>query len=115
MTCPQCRARFIGMGERSAEASLAAHTGGKHTSKPRSSRAEESATTVQRVVDEIRARIAAGSLAPGTAVRQGSLAAELGLSRHYVERAVGQLIAAGTLRWSGATSAYARRACVPLR
>ena len=66
--------------------------------------------------ETITGRIANGELKPGQVIRQGALAAELEVTRHYVQTAIEQLIAAGTLRYSDATSAYARRAvvCWPL-
>jgi DNA-binding GntR family transcriptional regulator len=70
---------------------------------------------LQRVVDTLIGKTADGSLKPGQVIKQSEVATELEISRHYVQPAIEQLIASGTLRWSSATSAYARRTYVPLR
>lgn len=111
-TCRECSppARFIGIGDRSAKDNLARHVEDRHAPKMPNPRTDP--VMLQRVVDTITERIADGSLAPGKVVNQGELAAELGVTRHYTQLAVEQLIVAGTLRWTDANSTYARRAVV---
>lgn len=116
--CEQCRphATFIAIGDRSAEDNLQAHIEIKHQPKVKKVAAAESAAAVKRVAETITDRIADGSLRPGMPVKQVELVSELGTSRHYTQAAIEQLVEAGALRWTAATSAYTRRTvvCWPL-
>lgn len=111
VTCPQCRARFISIGERSAETNLAGHIESKHGPR-RGPKTEDGAAAIELVRTTVISQIGSGELKPGQVLSLSRLRAELGVSRHYVEVAVEQLVAAGTLCWSDAASVYNRRACV---
>ncbi|MET1036707.1 MAG: GntR family transcriptional regulator [Aeromicrobium sp.] len=50
-------------------------------------------TGADRLADELRERVLSGSLAPGAPLREESIAAEHGLSRHTVRRALERLVA----------------------
>ncbi len=50
-------------------------------------------TGADRLADELREQVLAGSLAPDTPMREESIAAEHGLSRHTVRRALERLVA----------------------
>src|SRR3954452_24930831 len=55
----------------------------------------ELASTVDRVADELRRAIFDGELESGTALREGALAASLGVSRPTVREALAVLVAEG--------------------
>jgi DNA-binding GntR family transcriptional regulator len=50
-------------------------------------------TGADRLADELRDRVLAGVLAPGTPLREETIAAEQGMSRHTVRRALERLVA----------------------
>lgn len=107
--CPECRARFVGIGDRTAEANLQAHIEYEHDAGRRPPpKTEEGARAVELVRQAITQQLADGTLAPGKAVTQTRLAADLGITPHFVQRAVTQLITEGILERPGTTSAYQR-------
>ncbi len=113
VACPAdgCYKRFI-----SADF-LAQHQELDHGPRPvrvkTTAQSRESAALLQRIVDTITDRIADGSYKPGTILSQAALSDELGVTRHFTTQGIEQLIAAGALQWSNATSAYGRRPMVP--
>ena len=115
--CEESRGAFIAIGDRTAADNLARHIADKHVPKNQtraalSAREIEAAETLQRVVGMITGMVADGSLKSGQVINLARLASELGATRHYTQLAALQLIDTGTLRWSNATSTYARRVMV---
>lgn len=102
--CPVCHRRFLN------ETFLERHQKDYAKPKPAKTTAEEIAAAVERVVETITGRIGSGELRLGDAIKQSSLADELGYPRTRVEAAVAQLVERGRLEYSGVGSA--RRALV---
>lgn len=105
--CPQCRARFIGIGERSAEDNLQAQVVDKYAPHPRKV-TEDVARAIELMCTTITDRIGNGTYRPGQSLSINKLTAELGVSRHHADTAVSQLVSKGCLGRTAVTSAYSR-------
>jgi hypothetical protein len=111
-TCPECRARFISIADRSAEDNLRSHVADRHAPKPKPTGAAEidREQAVERVTEEISRKIADGSLKAGRSLSIAGLVIELGTTRTRVEAAIGDLVKVGTLTYAG--TGYARRCII---
>lgn len=98
--CEQCRATFVGIGDRTAADNLARHMT-KHTT-----------TTSVDVVDALLGKIADGELKPGQALKLAVLTDELGVTRATIRSAVDELVEADVLRWWPLANAHNRRVLV---
>lgn len=93
VVCPveNCRRHFLN------ETFLAKHIESRHQPKPKT--ADAAATELVRAT--IADRIESGELKPGQPLIQAKLIEQLGTTRHHVQSAVEQLIAADVLGYSG--------------
>ena len=100
-TCPECRARFISIADRSAEDNLQSRVADRHAPKPKPTGTAEidREQAVERVTEEISRKIADRSLKAGRSLSIAGLVIELGTTRTRVEAAIGDLVKVGTLTY----------------
>jgi DNA-binding GntR family transcriptional regulator len=95
----KCHARFVAIGNRTAEDNLARHVEAKHAPKPFKN---DMAAGVEHICATVTGRIASGELKPGQTIVLIQLVDQLGTTRHRVQAAVDALVKQGVLGYSGA-------------